>query len=107
MPARVHPGGRPVLHVSDIGYGPFRRFPSSGRAARRTGSPMCSGPSDASMTWENTSAARGAGGPMIGESKLGGPEYPEPPAPDQAEADAERDHAERVGKHQAETGWSP
>lgn len=42
---------------------------------------------------------------MIGESKLGGPEYPESEA--EPESDAERDHAERVEKHQAETGWSP
>jgi hypothetical protein len=64
---------------------------------------MLSGATDASMTWENTSASRGRGGPMIGESKLGGPEYPEPPT---ATA-AEREHADRVAAHQAETGWSP
>lgn len=65
---------------------------------------MCSGAADASMTWENTSALRGAGEPMIGESKLGGPEHPEPP---DAEAEAEREHAAKVEAHRAETGWTP
>jgi hypothetical protein len=68
---------------------------------------MRSGAADASMTWENTSAAREAGGPMIGESKLGGPEYPEPPSATEAEVEAEREHAARVEAHQAKTGWSP
>jgi len=44
---------------------------------------------------------------MIGESKLGGPEYPEPPSATDAELEAKREHAARVEEHQAKTGWSP
>ncbi|HEY0536225.1 MAG TPA: hypothetical protein VGD29_31960 [Actinoplanes sp.] len=44
---------------------------------------------------------------MIGESKLGGPEYPEPPTVSAAEERASREHAARVEAHQAKTGWSP
>jgi hypothetical protein len=41
---------------------------------------------------------------MIGESKLGGPEYPEPP--EETPKPADREHAARVEAHQAETGWN-
>jgi hypothetical protein len=68
---------------------------------------MFSGPGGASMTWENTSARRGAGGPMIGESKLGDPEYPDAPTMNDAEAEAEREHAAKAEAHQAESGWGP
>jgi hypothetical protein len=44
---------------------------------------------------------------MIGESKLGGPEYPDAPTATEAEADAEREHAAKAAAHQAETGWGP
>jgi len=43
---------------------------------------------------------------MIGESKLGGPEYPEPPDAE-PEAEADREHAAKVEAHQAESGWGP
>jgi hypothetical protein len=44
---------------------------------------------------------------MIGESKLGGPEYPEAPAASEIEAEVEREHAARVEAHQAAGGWGP
>ena len=44
---------------------------------------------------------------MIGESKLGGPEYPEPPSVMEAEADPEQEHTARVDEHRAKMGWSP
>jgi hypothetical protein len=42
---------------------------------------------------------------MIGESKLGGPEHPEPPTTTGTEA--QHAHAARVQAHQARTGWGP
>jgi hypothetical protein len=44
---------------------------------------------------------------MISESKLGGPEYPEPPSVMEAEADPEQEHTARVEEHRAKVGWSP
>ena len=41
---------------------------------------------------------------MIGESKLGGPEHPEPP---DAAAQADQEHAAKVEAHRAESGWGP
>jgi hypothetical protein len=68
---------------------------------------MCSGPDDASMTWENTSVYEGRGGPMIGESKLGSPEQPDLITATDVEVDEVREHAASVEAHQAESGWGP